>query len=136
MFFLGVFNKRLNAQGCLAALLAGFSLGVFRLAVDTPVTLGLAGFEQGYPSGSFLWVINNIYFQYYSVIILVVSCAALVGVSYATAPPPAAQIAGLTRGTLSEADRTELGLTWTRWDVLASAAVLIMIGGAYLYFVG
>jgi len=136
VFFLGVFNKRLNAQGCLAALLAGFSLGVFRLAVDTPVTLGLAGFEQGYPSGSFLWVINNIYFQYYSVIILVVSCAALVGVSYATAPPPAAQIAGLTRGTLSEADRTELGLTWTRWDVLASAAVLIMIGGAYLYFVG
>ena len=48
--------------------------------------------------------------------------------------PP--QIAGLTRGTLSEADRTELGLTWTRWDVLASAAVLTMIGGAYLYFVG
>ena len=39
-------------------------------------------------------------------------------------------------GTLSEADRTELGLTWTRWDVLASAAVLTMIGGAYLYFVG
>ena len=64
VFFLGVFNKRLNAQGCLAALLVGFSLGVFRLAVDTPVTLGLAGFEQGYPSGSFLWVINNIYFQY------------------------------------------------------------------------
>jgi SSS family solute:Na+ symporter len=38
VFFLGVFNKRLNAKGCLAALLTGFALGVFRLAVDTPVS--------------------------------------------------------------------------------------------------
>ena len=42
---------------------------MFRLAVDTPVSLGLAGFEHGYPSGSFLWIVNNIYFQYYSVLI-------------------------------------------------------------------
>ena len=39
VFFLGVFNKRLNAKGCLAALVVGFLLGVFRLAVDTPVQL-------------------------------------------------------------------------------------------------
>ncbi len=47
VFFLGVFMKRLNGKGCLAALLVGFLLGAFRLAVDTPVTLGLAGFEYG-----------------------------------------------------------------------------------------
>ena len=46
VFFLGVFWKRMNAQGCLWALIVGFALGVFRMAVDTPVTLGLAGFEQ------------------------------------------------------------------------------------------
>ncbi|MDZ7268956.1 MAG: sodium:solute symporter [candidate division KSB1 bacterium] len=39
VFFLGVFNKRLNAKGCPAALLTGFALGFFRLAVDTPVKL-------------------------------------------------------------------------------------------------
>ena len=48
VFFLGVFMKRLNAKGCLAALIVGFVLGLFRLAVDTPVALGLAGYEQGY----------------------------------------------------------------------------------------
>ena len=47
VFFLGVFNKRLNGKGCLAALIIGFALGVFRLAVDTPVKLGLAGFRTG-----------------------------------------------------------------------------------------
>ena len=51
VFFFGVFMKRLNAKGCLAALLVGFALGAFRLVVDTPVSLRLAGFEGGYPEG-------------------------------------------------------------------------------------
>jgi solute:Na+ symporter, SSS family len=136
VFFLGVFNRRLNAAGCLAALIVGFALGMFRLLVDTPVTLGLAGFEHGYAIGSWLWIVNNTYFQYYSLVIFVVSCVVLVGVSYATAPPDAARIAGLTRETLSAADRAENRRTWNQWDVLASAVVLALILAAYLYFVG
>ncbi|MGC9329110.1 MAG: sodium:solute symporter [Candidatus Hinthialibacter sp.] len=66
VFFLGVFMKRINGAGCLAALIVGFLLGVFRLAVDTPVQLGMAGFENGYTEGTFLWFFNNMYFQYYS----------------------------------------------------------------------
>ena len=42
VFFFGVFWKRLNAQGCLWAMIVGFVLGLFRMLVDTPVTLGLA----------------------------------------------------------------------------------------------
>jgi solute:Na+ symporter, SSS family len=48
VFFFGVFWKRLNAQGCLWAMVVGFVLGIFRMAVDTPVTMKLAGFEHGY----------------------------------------------------------------------------------------
>src|SRR5439155_3689578 len=62
VFFFGVFWKRLNAQGCLWAMVVGFALGVVRMLIDTPVTLGLAGFEHGYATGSFLWVLNNINF--------------------------------------------------------------------------
>ncbi len=75
VFFFGVFMKRLNAKGCLSALVTGFLMGAFRLAVDTPVTLKMAGFEGGYEAGSFLWIVNNIYFQYYSLLIFVVSVA-------------------------------------------------------------
>ena len=63
----------MNAQGCLWAMIVGFALGLFRMLVDTPVTLGLAGFENGYTPGSFLWIVNNIYFQYFSVLITLVS---------------------------------------------------------------
>src|SRR6476660_2571338 len=48
VFFFGVFNKRLNAKGCLWAMVVGFIMGIFRLLVDTPVSRGLAGFEHGY----------------------------------------------------------------------------------------
>ena len=44
VFFFGVFFKRLNAKGCLWAMVVGFVLGVFRMLVDTPVTLGLEKF--------------------------------------------------------------------------------------------
>ena len=136
VFFLGVFIKRLNAKGCLSALLVGFALGAFRLVVDTPVTLGMAGFEQGYAAGSFLWIVNNIYFQYYSVFIFIVSAATMVGVSYATEAPAAAQLVGLTYGTVTDQHRRESRESWTRADVLSSVAVLVLILMAYLYFNG
>ena len=136
VFFLGVFHKRLNAKGCLAALLVGFALGVFRLAVDTPVTLRLAGFERGYETGSFLWIVNNVYFQYYSLFIFVVSVGVMVAVSYLTAPPAYDRIAGLTYATVTEEHRRESRGSWNRWDVIWSGLVLALILLAYLSFRG
>lgn len=136
VFFFGIFNKRLNARGCLAALGVGFAMGVLRLAIDTPVALGLGGFAQGYAPGSFLWVMNNIYFQYYSLLIFVVSLVVMFVVSYATSRPAEAQIVGLTYATATQAERDATRASWTRRDVLASAFVLVMIAAAYLYFRG
>lgn len=136
VFFLGVFMKRLNGAGCLWALVVGFLLGVFRLAVDTPVTLKLAGFEGGYEVGSFLWIVNNIYFQYYSLLIFVVSAAVLIGVSYATAQPPKEQLTGLTYATVTDDHKRETRASWDKNDVLSSALVMVLIFIAYMYFRG
>jgi len=136
VFFLGVFMKRLNAKGCLAALLVGFAMGVLRLLIDTPVSLGLSGLENGYDPGSLAWVVNNIYFQYYSLLIFIVSCAVLVGVSYATEEPSAEQVSGLTFGSLTDEDRAERRASWNRWDVIGSCTVLALILMAYIYFSG
>jgi SSS family solute:Na+ symporter len=136
VFFFGIFSKRLNAKGCIWALVVGFLLGTFRLVVDTPVALGLAGFQHGYVQGSFLWIVNNIYFQYYSLLVFVVSVVVMIAVSYLTAAPAEEKVAGLTFGTVSAADREQSRASWTRWDVLASAVVLLLILAAYLYFRG
>jgi SSS family solute:Na+ symporter len=136
VFFFGVFNKRINARGCLAALTIGFALGIFRLAVDTPVSLGMDGFAGGYAPGSWLWIVNNIYFQYYSLLIFLVSSAVLVGVSYATDAPDPAQLRDLTFATMSEELRRESRASWTAIDVVNSGIVVALILGAYLYFNG
>ncbi|HJN47749.1 MAG TPA: sodium:solute symporter [Acidobacteriota bacterium] len=136
VFFLGVFFKRLNAQGALATLITGFLLGIFRLAVDTPVKLGLDGYENGYVYGSFLWVINNMFFQYYSLLIFCVSVAVMVGVSYVTREPDYASISGLTYGTMTAEDRVDSRSSWGVRDVFASAMILVAIVASYLYFSG
>jgi SSS family solute:Na+ symporter len=133
VFFLGVFNKRLNKHGCMAALIVGFLLGLFRLAVDTPVSL-IDGFA--YADGSFLWIVNNIFFQYYSLLIFLVCIVVMVVVSHMTAPPDYQQIAGLTYGTLTEEHRTESRASWNWKDVATSALVLVLILAAYLFFTG
>ncbi|HEY4232975.1 MAG TPA: sodium:solute symporter [Lacipirellulaceae bacterium] len=136
VFFFGVFWKRLNAKGCLAGLLLGFLLGLFRLAVDTPVVLKLAGFEDGYPEGSFLWITNHIFFQYFSILITIVSAVAMVSVSYLTAPPSESQIVGLTFATTTDAQRQESRESWSALDVVASCVVVAAIVAAYLFFRG
>ena len=136
VFFLGVFNKRLNAKGCLSALTVGFALGVFRLIVDTPVALKLEGFEHGYTEGSLFWIVNHTYFQYYSLFITVVSILVLVGVSYLSAAPSEASIRNLTFGTITDDHRRESRASWNKWDVINSGIVLALILMAYLYFTG
>jgi len=136
VFFFGVFMKRLNAKGCLAALIVGFLLGLFRLLVDTPISLKLAGYENGYPEGSFLWIVNNIYFQYYSLLIFLVSVVVMIGVSYLTEKPSEEKIKGLTYGTETEEDRKKSRSSWNRLDVICSGVVLLLILLAYIYFSG
>jgi SSS family solute:Na+ symporter len=133
VFFLGVFAKRLNAKGALWALIVGFALGLFRLAVDTPVKLVE---DFAYTEGSFLWIVSNTFFQYYSILILLVSAGVMYAVSYMTNVPDPVKINGLTYATLSAEDRAASRATWNKWDVIASAAVVAAILAAYLYFTG
>lgn len=134
VFFLGIAWKRLNAQGCLAALVVGFAMGVFRLAVDTPPKY--FGNAQFYPAGSLLWIVNKIYFQYFSLLITLVSAVVMVVVSYLTSPPDYSRFAGLTFGVVSDEDRAKTRASWSGGDVAASMLVLLLIVAAYLYFNG
>jgi SSS family solute:Na+ symporter len=136
VFFMGVFWKRMNARGCLWALVAGFALGIFRLLVDTPVTLGISGFEQGYAAGSFLWIVNNTYFQYFSMLITGVAIAAAVIGSLTAPEPEYARLQGLTYATATVEDRAVTRASWDWREVVASALVLVCILAAYLYFRG
>jgi SSS family solute:Na+ symporter len=134
VFFCGVFNKRLNSKGCLSALVIGFLMGLFRLIIDTPVKLSEGKYQ--YVEGSFFWIMNNFFFQYYSVLIFVTCVAVMFIVSYLSAPPAYDKIAGLTYGTVTDAHRRESRASWNAVDVITSGIILVLILAAYLYFRG
>lgn len=133
VFFLGVFWKRLNGAGCLAALIVGFLLGLFRLAVDTPVKL-IHDFQ--YTEGSLLWITNNMFFQYYSILILLVCAVVMIVVSLLTKAPDYGSISGLTMGTVTAEQQRASRASWGLVDILASLGVIVAILAAYLYFTG
>ena len=132
VFFFGIFMKRLNGPGCLATLLTGFLMGLFRLAVDTPVKLMGTTYEEG----SFFWIVNNIFFQYYSLLITIVCIIVFIVVSYATAKPDYSKIGGLTYSTLTEEDRRASRATWKTKDVVLSVLMIALILAIYIYFRG
>ncbi len=136
VFFLGVFFKRLNAQGALWAMIIGFLMGIFRMLVDTPVALGISGLDKGYTPGSFFWIVNNINFQYFSVLITIVSAIVMVVVSHMTQEPDYERIRSLTFETVTPEDKAKTRASWSWREVAGSAVVLICILGAYLYFRG
>jgi SSS family solute:Na+ symporter len=133
VFFFGVFWKRLNAAGCLWALIVGFIVGIFRMGVDTLVSMGAV---KSYPEGSFLWIVNNINFQYFSILITLISALVMIVVSYMTGAPDEAKIRNLTFGTTTSEDRAQTRASWGVGEVAASVFIVACILGAYLYFTG
>ena len=134
VFFFGVFWKRLNAKGCLWAMVIGFLVGLFRMLVDTPVTMSQGKFA--YTEGSFFWIVNNINFQYFSILITLISAVVMVGVSYATSAPDYEKIKNLSFGTTTDEHRAESAKSWGKLEVAASIFVVVVIVGGYLYFRG
>jgi len=136
VFFFGVFWKRLNAKGCLWAMIIGFVVGLFRMLVDTPVTVGFEQYKNGYPEGSFLWIVNNINFQYFSILITIISAIVMVLVSYITEKQDYSKITNLTFATSTDVHRAESSASWDWREVATSGFVLAVILAGYLYFTG
>ena len=60
----------------------------------------------------------------------------MVVVSYLTEEPDYKKISGLTFATTSDEHKKESRASWSLGDVLSSAAVLVLILAAYLFFTG
>jgi SSS family solute:Na+ symporter len=81
-------------------------------------------------------VVNNIFFQYYSLLITLVCIGIMFAVSYLTEAPAYEKISGLTYATMTEEDQRQSRASWGSREVWASVLVLAFILSAYLYFTG
>lgn len=127
VFLLGLFNRRVNAIGAAWGLGAGFVLGLGKLSVQA--LFGAAPGKRAEPA--WLAALGDYNFLYATGWLFLFSAAITLLASYATAPPPPASLHGLTYATL---DRAAVRASWDRRDVLATAVVLGLVVGLYLYF--
>lgn len=101
-FLFGLFIIRLNGIGAMTSLVSGFMLGALRLVLELINGADKTGLTDGT-----LWAwIAEINFLHFAVLLFVICTVILIGVSLATKPPAASQIAGLTFATAPASDRT------------------------------
>jgi len=128
VFLLGLFWRRTSASGALLGLVAGFALGMGKLALEAVHA------STPFAPGTWLEACAAFNFLYASGVLLVLTTAIVVATSLVTSPPSDARIAGLTYGSLGEEDRRAIRASVTRADVLATGVVLGLVLALYLYF--
>src|SRR6058998_2303444 len=97
-FILGILWPRLNAQGAITSLLTGFVLGAVRFIFELmDRAAGGHAFDNGFLRG-----LVGMNFLHYAILMFVICCAVLVGVSLMTPAPERRKLAGLTFATVDE----------------------------------
>src|SRR5215471_2013222 len=103
-FVFGILWPRLNAQGAISSLLAGFVLGAARFMFE------VLDKSSHYQSGFVRWMVD-MNFLHYAIFMFVVCTAVLIGISLMYPPPDRKKLAGLTFATVDEKiDSTEVSL--------------------------
>lgn len=125
VFLLGVFYKRLNAKGAMAAMTVGFIIGALRIILE----LGRDSLGSG-----FLYSFATINFLYFCILLFLFSIAVMVVVSLMSPEPSAEQIKGLTYATTVAEDREKSRASWNATDVLLSLGVVAIILAVFIYF--
>ena len=126
VFLLGVFFKRLNAQGAYSSMVIGFVLGMAKLTLQI--------FQNDLTPGSFWHSFATMNFLYFCIYLFVFSIAVLVIVSLSTPAPPEEKTAGLTFATTVAEDKAASRASWNAWDVALSLIVLLVILCIFAYF--
>lgn len=119
VFLLGIFIKRLNHQGAMAALMTGLVLGASRFLLELNKD-SLSGILYDFATINFLHI---------AIFLFIICSIVLIVVSLMTAPPPAEKTDGITyeRGVKMESKGRKL-------DSLLTAILILIIIALWIYF--
>lgn len=117
VFFLGLFWRRINATGALAALIGGFLVGAARLVAELNKE-ALDGWMLAFAEVNFL---------HFAILLFGISCALLVAGSFCTPAQDDEQLAGLTYATTVSTDRESSRASWGTREVVLSLVVIAVL---------
>ena len=119
VFLLGIFWKRINAQGALWTLVSGLAIAVFRIILE--ISRGSLN-----PDG-LLYKIGDINFLKFASVFFLVSVATTIVVSLLTEAPSVEKIRGLAFGTLTAEQKQENKESYNTMDIILSLIVVAIV---------
>ena len=128
VFLLGIFYKRINAQGAFATLIFGIAVGLLRIVLE--LNKGL--FD---PEG-IIYMVANVNFLTFGVYFFLSCVLVAIVVSMLTPAQPREEIAGLTYGTLTVSDKSSNKSSYNWVDIVTSLFVIGIVIGVMIYFNG
>lgn len=124
VFLLGLFSKRINSTGALAALVGGFLLGMGRLVAELNRD-SLTGILHTFATVNFL---------HFCIFLFLGSVVLLVAGSLLSPAPPEDSIEGLTYQTTVSRDREQTRASWSTSDVVHSVLIVAVVIAVLVYF--
>jgi len=127
VFLLGVFWKKATPKAGFAALATGFVLGMVRLVFNV--------FADSVPEGTWyhaIWVKPN--WLHYEIILFGICLMIIWVVSYFTEKASEEKLVGLTYFSATPEQKAITRASWSNWDVINSAIVIVVIIAFYIYF--
>ncbi|HEX5057639.1 MAG TPA: sodium:solute symporter [Gammaproteobacteria bacterium] len=128
VFMVGIFSAGVSRQSGLIGIVAGFVIGMSRLALQAiHETNGVQwpGPIQAYVD------LNWLYFSFF---LFVFTCALIFVVSKFTPRPAPGELAGLTYSSITPEQKAAERASYGFWEKFHTVAILGIIAGIYIYF--
>ena len=129
VFLLGIFSKKITPKAGELGIIVGFIIGMVRLGCNifkdslnsTDALSGLAWF----------WNTNWLVFEVFLLLFIMIM---MIAASFFTAQASDEKLKGITFATQSAEQKAETRASWSYWDVITSAGVVIICTLFYIYF--
>ena len=128
VFLLGIFHKRINAQGAFVTLVVGFLVGAFRIVLE--IVKGSLN-----PDG--IWfMLGDMNFLTFSAWFFLFCVVLIIGVSLTTKQPAPEKVLNLTFGTITEEEKQKNKTSYNWVDISISILILLVVVGVMMFFNG
>lgn len=128
VFLLGIFHKRINAQGAFVTMVVGFIVGAVRIVLELV--------KDSLNPDSFWFLLGDMNFLSFASWFFLFCIILILVVSYATAPPSEEKLKNLTYATISEEEKKDNKNSYNWKDIVISTIIIAIVVYVMIWFNG
>ena len=128
VFLLGIFHKRINAQGAFVTLIVGFIVGAIRIVLELV--------KDSLDPDGMLFVLGDMNFLTFGAWFFLFCIILTIVVSLLTIAPSREKVINLTFGTISDEEKIKNKNSYNWVDILVSILIIAIVIGVMIFFNG